>query len=287
MGAAAVLPTVALFARALPLLGTLQESWQNWAHVRPALAEAEELVLKCEAASEVPDEPGAAVALPEGLAAVALNGVSVRHAGRAAPSLDRIDLTLPPGSITALTGPSGAGKSTLADVLCGLIGPDEGRLTFGGVAIAGAGRRAWRARVAYVQQEPVLFHASLRENLLWGLPGASDDELADALRAASAEFALALPDGLGTVVGDRGARLSGGERQRIALARGLLRKPDLLILDEVTSALDPINELAVTQAIQRLKGRLTIVIIGHRGILTDLADRRIRLDGGRLNNGGD
>ena len=178
--------------------------------------------------------------------------------------------------------PSGAGKSTLADVLCGLTGPDSGALRVGGTPVEGALRRAWRARVAYVQQDPLLFHASIRENLLWSAPEASDAALREALEAASALFVLTLPDGLDTVVGDRGVRLSGGERQRIALARGLLRHPDLLILDEVTSALDAANEAAVSAAIARLKGRLTIVTIGHRGVLAELSDLTVALAGGRV-----
>jgi len=284
LGAAAVLPTVALFARALPLLGAVQEAWQNWAHVRPALAEALGLIERAEAAGENAPDTGSdtATPLPPGPAPIMLENIHVRHPGRERPSLDGVNLTLAPREVIALTGPSGAGKSTLADVLCGLIGPDEGAVRIGGIVLSGETRRAWRARVAYVQQEPVLFHASLRENLLWAAPEADDARLEAALRAASAEFALALPQGLDTVVGDRGARLSGGERQRIALARGLLRAPELLILDEATSALDAANEAVVAEALGRLRGRLTIVIIGHRGRLTDLADRRIALDGGRI-----
>lgn len=283
LGAAAVLPTVALFARALPLLGLVQESWQNWAHVRPALAETVALIERAEAGAEASARPGELTReIPQGLAAIRLDHVSIRHEGRAAPALDEVSLDLPAGSTTALVGPSGAGKSSLADVLCGLIAPDEGELLVDNVPVAGAARRGWRERVAYVQQEPVMFHASLRENLLWGAPEADDAALVAALHAASASFALALPHGLDTVVGDRGARLSGGERQRIALARGLLRAPDLLILDEVTSALDPANEEAVAEAIARLRGTLTIVIIGHRGSLTALADRRITLEAGRI-----
>ncbi|MBC2664627.1 ABC transporter ATP-binding protein [Novosphingobium flavum] len=287
MGAAAVIPTVALFARALPLLGLVQESWQNWAHARPALVDAVNLVHRTEAAAE--HEGGRAqapvAAIPAHLPPIVVERVTVRHAARAEPALDTVSLDLPPGSITALLGPSGAGKSTLADILCGLIAPDEGELRVGEAPIRGAARRQWRERVAYVQQEPVLFHASLRENLLWGAPAADEAAIAAALRAASADFALALPEGLDTVVGDRGARLSGGERQRIALARGLLRAPDLLILDEVTSALDSANEAAVTDAIRRLKGSLTIVIIGHRGALAELAERRITLAAGRVCDG--
>ncbi len=279
LDATAVIPTVALFARALPLLGTVQDSWQNWAHARPALLEAAALIQHAQAGAET---GGAPLSLPPGPVAITVCAVSVHHDGRDRPALDRVSFDLPAGSITALTGPSGAGKSTLADVLCGMIAPDEGALTVAGLPLTDVRRRAWRDRVAYVQQEPVLFHASVRDNLLWGAPSATEQALIEALRAASAGFVLDLPQGMDTVVGDRGARLSGGERQRIALARGLLRAPQLLVLDEVTSALDPTNEAAVAQAIAGLRGQLTIVIIGHRGALAAVADRRIALEGGRL-----
>ena len=204
------------------------------------------------------------------------------YPGRDTPALDAIDLTLPVGSLTVLTGPSGAGKSTLADVLGGLLASDSGALSLDGNALAPGERIAWRSQVAYVQQEPVLFHASLRDNLRWAAPEASEAQMADALRAASADFALALPGGLDTAVGDAGRQLSGGERQRIVLARALLRSPALLILDEPASALDPANEAAIAAAVARLRGRMTIVIIGHRGPLTETADRTVRLEGGRI-----
>ena len=283
LGTAAILPLVALFARALPLLGTVQESWQNWSHSRPALDATVAFLATFEGSREADTMSGqAAQPVPAPLHELALRAVTVRHADRAAPALDAVTLALPVGSTTILSGPSGAGKSTVADVLGGLMAPDAGDLLLDGVALDPARRRGWRDRVAYVQQDPVLFHASIRNNLLWAAPGANEAHLQAALRDASAEFVFALPDGLDTMVGDRGARLSGGERQRIALARGLLRDPALLILDEVTSALDADNEAAVTRAIAGLHGRLTILIIGHRGALASLADHAVRLDGGRV-----
>ncbi|MFC3174974.1 ATP-binding cassette domain-containing protein [Novosphingobium bradum] len=296
LGAAAILPTVALFARALPLLGTVQDSWQNWSHDATALVEADRAIAWLEAAAEDGGPDAAAPRLSAAtrgadgfaarLPAIALAGVSVIPPAREAPSLDAITLDLPPGSLTLLAGPSGAGKSTLADVLAGLLTPDAGRFTIDGQPVTGALRRAWRERVAYVQQEPVLFHASVRDNLLWADGGADEARLRECLAAASARFVFDLPAGLDTVVGDRGTRLSGGERQRIALARGLLRAPELLILDEATSALDAANEAMVAAAIAALKGRMTIVVIGHGGALAALADRRLTLDRGRLVDGG-
>lgn len=282
LGPAAVLPMVALFARALPLLGAVQDAWQHWAHERPAVAALFGFIDRLEAHAETAEGAGSALPAPGAMLPLALHEVSVIRSQRDGPTLDRVSLELAPGSVTAISGPSGAGKSTLADVLGGLISPSSGAFTVGGEIVTGAARRGWRERVAYVQQEPVLFHATIRENLLWAAPGAGAAELEQALRDAAAGFVFALPQGLETVVGERGASLSGGERQRIALARGLLRRPELLILDEVTSALDAANEAAVAGAVAGLRGRMTIVIIGHRGALAELADRRLTLACGRV-----
>lgn len=274
-----LLPLIAISARAAPLLGLVQAALQTLAHDRPALIELGRCRLEAQDHAEA---AGAARAVPRDWRELRLEGVTLRHAGRTKPALDRIALTIPAGSTLHVAGPSGAGKSSLADVLAGLVSPTQGRLLVDGAAIGPAERRVWRDQVAYIQQEPLLFHASVRENLVWAAPEATEAQLVAALEAASAQFVLALPQGLDTVVGPRGSTLSGGERQRIVLARGLLRDPDLLILDEVTSALDPASEAAVVRAVAGLRGRMTIVIISHRGALADLADREIRLENGAI-----
>lgn len=280
---ATVLPMVALFARALPLLGQTQEAWQNWAHARPALDETLQLLAVTEAARE-PDLP-VGTAVPQARQSIKVERATVAHPGRTQPALDNVDLELRFGTITAIVGPSGAGKSTLADILGGLIAPDSGALVIDGVTLDNAMRRAWRQQVTYVQQEPLLFTGTIRENLALAAPGANDDTLLEALRRASAGFVEHLPDGLGTTVGEGGRQLSGGERQRIALARALLRRPRLLILDEAASALDSENEAAIAGAILRMREEMTIFIIGHRGALTDIADRTVRIEAGRIEGG--
>lgn len=275
-----LVPLVALCARALPLLGVLQESWQGWLHGAPAVVETARLIEDLQGQQE-PPVLGASKA-PVLARAVELKRVTIRHPGRDALALDHVSIDLPACTTTALVGPSGAGKSTLADVVGGLLAPDGGELRIDDVRIEGELLRAWRGAVAYVQQEPLLFHATVRENLLWAAPEANNAALAAALADASAGFVHALPHGLDTVVGDRGSRLSGGERQRLSLARALLRRPQLLILDEPTSALDAENERAIAGALQRLRGRMTILLIAHRGALADVADRTVTLENGRV-----
>ncbi len=277
---AAVLPLIAVFARALPLLGTLQEAWQQWRYAAPALAAAEAQIAALRAAAEA---PLAAAIAPKLTHEARLAGVTLHYAGQAAPALADVTLAIPAGRITALVGPSGAGKSSVADLLAGLLGPDRGTITIDGAVLDAAAQRAWRGQVAYIDQDPLLLAATLRDNLRWAAPEASDAQLWAALeQAAAAGFVRALPDGLDTRLGDGGRRLSGGERQRLMLARALLRAPGLLILDEATSALDAENEAAIAAALGRLRGQMTIVLIAHRGALLDLADQVIRLENGRM-----
>ncbi|MBA3056241.1 MAG: ABC transporter ATP-binding protein [Sphingomonadales bacterium] len=278
-GVGEVLPLVALFARALPLLGLLQDTWQNWLHCESAIRTTFALIAHAEGARE-PD-PGNAVP-PALVREMVLDHVSVRFSDTAAPALDDVCLAVPAGSIVALIGPSGAGKSTIADLLGGLLAPDSGTVTVDGEPLGGALRQAWRRNVAYVQQEPVLLGGTIRENLARANPAADEARIRKALADASAGFVDSLPDGLDTIVGDGGRRLSGGELQRVALARALMRDPVLLILDEATSALDAENEAAIARALAGLRNRLTILIIGHRSALVELADRTVTLDQGRV-----
>jgi ATP-binding cassette subfamily C protein len=201
-----------------------------------------------------------------------------------------IDLDIEAGRLTALVGPSGAGKSTIADLANGLLLPMRGELLLDGVPLGAAQMQQWRRQIGYVGQDTVLFHKSVRENLLWARPDASEAELREALRAASAGFVYDLPGGLESIAGDRGILLSSGQRQRISLARALLRKPTLLILDEATNALDVENEArvldALREAVQERKGGLTVLMIAHRASAIRRADRIIELTDGRVERTG-
>lgn len=277
---AILLALVALASRAVPLAEALRAAAQGWAHAAPALDDACRLIDEAQAAAEAAPAPAA----PRLARALTLERVSFRHApGRV--GLQDVSFVIPAGRITALTGPSGSGKSTLADLVGGLLSPDSGRVLVDGTALDGGIRNAWRHRVAYVQQDAVLFSGSIRDNLLWALPSADGPQLEAGLAAAAAGFVATLPGGLDCAIGEGGRALSGGERQRIALARALLRAPDLLILDEATSALDSDSERAIVAAVRALAGRCTVLVIGHRGALVAAADQSFALARGRLVSG--
>jgi ATP-binding cassette subfamily C protein len=269
---------VFLSARIMPRLSSLLQGWQSFVSLAPAFDSVLELEARCLRSAE-PRAPREEVPpLREG---IRLERVYFGYG--AAPVIHGLELAIPAGETTFLGGPSGAGKSTVADLVIGLMSPQAGRVLIDGLPLSEARRRAWQERIGYVGQETFLFHDTIRANLLWARPGAPANEVREALRLAAAEgFVDALPEGLDTVVGDRGARLSGGERQRLALARALLRKPDLLVLDEATSQLDRENELRIEEAVEGLRGRLTVLVISHRISWARRADSVLHLERGRL-----
>jgi ATP-binding cassette subfamily C protein len=198
-------------------------------------------------------------------------------------ALQDISLKVPVNHMTAIVGPSGAGKSTLIDILMGLMQPERGQILIDGTPLTSSNIFALRRSISYVPQDPFLFNASIRENLLLIKPAANEEEIWEALEfSASADFVKRLPQRLDTLIGDRGVRLSGGERQRLVLARAILRKPAILILDEATSALDTENETKIQEVLDRLKGTMTIVVIAHRLSTIRNADQVIVLDRGKV-----
>jgi len=180
-------------------------------------------------------------------------------------TLNNLNLVFYKGNMTALIGDSGSGKSTITDLVLGLQIPDYGEVLIDDISLNNYNQNSFRRKIGYVPQEPMLFHSSVRDNLLWSNENVSESELWDVLKLANAyEFVKELPDGLDTLVGDRGVRLSGGQRQRIALARALIRKPELLILDEATSALDSKSEQLIQASIDAVAKNTTIIVIAHR-----------------------
>ncbi|ROQ33160.1 ATP-binding cassette subfamily C protein CydCD [Streptomyces sp. PanSC19] len=208
-----------------------------------------------------------------------LDGVTVRHAGRAEPSLDAATLTVEPGETVALVGPSGAGKSTLLDVVLGFAVPEEGgSVRVGGVDLGSLDVEEWRSRIAWVPQRPYLFAGTIAENVRLARPDASDEAVRDALRDAGADgFVAGLPRGLDTVLGEDGAGLSAGQRQRLALARAFLADRPLLLLDEPTAGLDGATEAGVVGAVRRLAAGRTVLLVVHRPALLAVADRVVTL----------
>ncbi|MCW3849578.1 ABC transporter ATP-binding protein/permease [Sphingomonas sp. LB-2] len=190
-------------------------------------------------------------------------------------------LTIAPGEFVGIAGPSGAGKTTLVDLIVGLLEPETGEVRIGGVPLTGAVRQGWGQAIAYVSQEGFLFHDSIRRNLRWANPEVTEAEIAAALDFAGAsEIVARLDEGLDTVVGERGTLFSGGERQRISLARAMLRKPRLLVLDEAANAIDAPGEAALLDRLKALEPRPTILMISHREESLGWCDRVIRVADG-------
>jgi len=215
---------------------------------------------------------------------VTLDGVSFSYPSRPdVPVLVELDLTLSPGETVALVGPSGGGKSTVAALLSRFYDPDQGAIALDGVPFLELDPTWLRGQVGVVSQEPVLFATSVRDNIRYGKPNASDADVETAARAANAhEFITGFPEGYETLVGERGVRLSGGQKQRVAIARALLKDPRVLVLDEATSALDAESEHLVQDALDRLMVGRSTLVIAHRLSTVKDADRVLVLDHGRV-----
>ena len=198
-------------------------------------------------------------------------------------ALDKVSFTINPGETVALVGPSGAGKSTIIQMLQRFFDPQEGQITFGGIALPEMERSAFRRFMALVPQDPVIFASSAYDNILFGRPDASKDEVIAAAKAAAAhDFILALPEGYDSYVGERGVMLSGGQKQRIAIARAILRDAPVLLLDEATSALDGESEALVQKAFEVLSKDRTTLVVAHRLATVKKADRILVMDQGQI-----
>ena len=272
-------------ARLVPRITSVQGSLLLAARALPAADAVQALLDELEAAAELSDaRPAAPIAVKRG---IELSRITYQYPGATGPALRDVTMTIAAGRVTALVGSSGAGKSTLADVVLLLLVPRHGELRVDGVPLTEAQRESWRSSVGYVPQETHLFHDSVRENVRWVAPEATDTEVLDAMRLAGADQLLSrLPHGLDTLVGDRGTLLSGGERQRLALARALLRRPRLLVLDEATSALDPESERSIRQTIASLTPVVTVLTITHRLTSARQADHVVVLDHGTVVSAG-
>jgi ABC-type multidrug transport system fused ATPase/permease subunit len=219
----------------------------------------------------------------DGPLGIEICGVSYSYPGSGRVVLDDISLSVAPGETVAVVGENGAGKSTLMDLLLGLAVPDKGTIRAGGLPLGEWNPCAWRESVAAMPQEAVLFHSSIEENIRYGAPDAREDDLFEAARQSGLTPTLArLPRGLATMAGERGAKLSGGERQRIALARALIRKPRLLILDEPGAALDDEGANNIRRLLRYHHDERTTFLVTHDAQTIAMSDRVIVLEGGRL-----
>ena len=257
---------------------------EMWGEVQRAAGAMERLIELKDALPTIrtPAVPRAMPSPAEGR--IAFENVTFRYPSRPdSAALDGFTLEVSPGETVAFVGPSGAGKSTAFQLLLRYYDPSEGRILVDGVDIADVRPEDVRRRIGLVPQDTVLFGTTARENIRYGRPDASDEEVEAAARAAAAdEFIRALPDGYETFLGERGMRLSGGQRQRIAIARALLKDPPILLLDEATSSLDAESERLVQQALSRLMQNRTTIVIAHRLATVRRAHRIVVMDRGRI-----
>ncbi|QTH22257.1 ABC transporter ATP-binding protein [Rhizorhabdus wittichii] len=256
-------------------------------HLQRSVNEMEELV-------DLHDQPlgiedrGDAAPIRIGAGEVRFEDVTFRYGGHETPLYEHLDVTVRGGERIGLVGHSGSGKTTFVKLVQRLYDVTEGRVTIDGQDVAHATQQSLRGQIAIVQQEPILFHRSLADNIAYARPGARQDEIEAAAKLANAhDFIMKLPRGYATLVGERGVKLSGGERQRVALARAFLADAPILILDEATSSLDSESEALIQQAMDRLMKGRTAIVIAHRLSTVRTLDRILVFDQGRIIEDGD
>lgn len=264
-----------VFFQLLNIGAKLQRHLQGSAELESAYIETQKLIQ----AADAHQENWSGEKAPSLGGGVRFEGVRFAHGEHVV--LDDLDLEIATGAVTVFMGPSGSGKTTIVDLAIGLHRADAGRILVGDDPIEAIDMAAWRRKIGYVPQELTLLHSSIRQNITLGESDIDDDAIWAALDQVDARsFVEGLPGGLDAGVGETGGKLSGGQRQRISLARALVCEPEILILDEVTSALDPTTEAAIVQNIAKLRGRYTIVAITHRPAWTEIADRLFIVDQG-------
>lgn len=255
----------------------LQKYVQTVAQIESAYTRTHQLINDAEANREL----HGGTKTPNIASGCSFRGVSFSHAEH--PVISNANIDIPTNQITVLQGPSGAGKTTIIDLLVGLNKVQSGQILVGEDSIDAIDIKAWRKSIGYVPQDLMLFHDTVRENIILGIESITDGQIDEALTQAGAkEFVMQLSDGIDTDVGSMGGKLSGGQRQRIALARALVTNPQMLILDEVTSALDPDSEAEIVNNIAGLRGRYTIVAITHRPAWTAIADKLYSVNKGHV-----
>jgi ATP-binding cassette subfamily C protein len=267
-----VMVLVVALGRAFSFFGKVQKQYQKMAQSESAYWS---LMDSIHAASAAEEYLGGTVT-PQFNNAIRFEDVAFAYDHH--PIFTGLTLDIQAGALTTLIGPSGSGKTTIVDLTIGLLQPRQGKILLDGVPLQDINLKLWRNMIGYVPQDTILLHDSILHNVTLGDPALTTADAEQALRAAKAwDFVSRLPQGMETMVGERGGKLSGGQRQRIVIARALVNQPRLLILDEATSALDPESEEAVCQTMEALKGQLTILAISHNRALVEAADRVYQL----------
>jgi ATP-binding cassette subfamily B protein len=266
----------------LVLQGYLRDVGMHIRNLQRSVNDMEELVSLEKQPLGVEDRPGAgAIAVTAG--EIRFEDVTFRYGSHHTALYDRFSVRIAPGERVGLVGHSGSGKTTFIKLIQRLYDVNGGRITIDGQDIAQVKQASLRGQIAIVQQEPVLFHRTLAENIAYARPGASQADIEQAARLASAhDFIMALPKGYDTLVGERGVKLSGGERQRVAIARAFLADAPILIFDEATSSLDSESEVLIQQAMERLMVGRTTLVVAHRLSTIRSADRIYELERGRV-----
>ncbi len=271
-----------LIATQFLITGYLRDIAQNVRQIQRTINDMDDVLDFRDADFDVADKSGA-TRLNVDRGAIAFEDVTFRYKGARGPVLERFSLDIPAGQRVGLVGHSGSGKSTFVKLIQRLYDLESGRITIDGQDISAVTQASLRGAVGLVPQDPILFHRSLAENIAFGRPGASMEEIREAARLAhAAEFIEGLGKGYDTLVGERGIKLSGGERQRVAIARAILANTPVLVLDEATSSLDSISEQFIRQAIERLSAGRTTIVVAHRLSTIQRLDRILVFDHGKV-----
>ena len=266
---------VFLIARILMQLGKVQDEYQKMATNESAYSSLKNKIKEAQTDREV----AFGTQLPALKKSIQLNQITFAYENRQV--LRNASFVFPAGLITAIVGPSGSGKTTVADLVIGLMKPQQGEILIDDLPLDQIDVRKWRRMIGYVPQETWLLHDSVLNNVTLGDPELSTEDAIRALKAAGAwNFVQGMPQGINSTVGERGGKISGGQRQRIAIARALVHQSKLLILDEATTALDPQNEMAICNTLRELRGRLTILAISHQPAVLEVSDRAYQMQNG-------
>lgn len=273
---ATLVSLLVIFSRLMPQVSGLQSSYHHLLQIAP---QYQDLLHQLEALNNHPEAAPSVRTTLDLKGSITLESIGFQYQATEPPIFENINACIHANTVVQITGRSGAGKSTLLDVISGLLLPSSGNLKVDGQVINAANQRDWRNRIAYITQDTQLINASIRDNLaLLSCQQHSDAEINKALQLAHADgFVNKLPQGVDTIIGDKGTRLSGGQKQRVALARGLLLKPKLLILDEATNALDEKSQAEIHRVLQELKGSITMIIVSHDDTRLDFIDSKISL----------